>query len=234
MVDICPVCVKPSRTGTEFDRSDQPVILGYVATMSGVTSYLAQLSTTDGRRLGVGESVTVEEVFTYSGDHTVRGYSPPPDTLASVEFSPVSAPNLFCRADAAYPGETQGAKPHPKQPSVYVSSQENAVSDYVRVNFRANGLFANLRVHYRMLMRDGLQEFSVDLPPDYQGFNAAALATYTLAVLKDYGKVDSVGQPPWFQGVTRIEWNGTSQACTSSLSIACAPADGSLLQRLPY
>ena len=215
-------------TATVTNPIDQPVILGYVGTGSSVTSYLVQLAGLDGRRLGVGESVTVEDTFTYAGDHTAWGYSPPPDKLYSVEFTPVSAPDLFCQASIDRSGETEGAKRHPTQPSIYVTSQEDAVSDFVRVNFRANGLFANLRVHYRMLMRDGLQEFTIDLPPDFQGVAAAALVTYPLAQLKDYGKVDSRGQAPWFEGVTRIEWNGTSHPCTAALSNACAPADGSL------
>jgi hypothetical protein len=216
-------------TVTVANPIDQPVILGYVGTSSSVTSYLVQLAGADGRRLGVGESVTVEDTFTFAGDHTVRGYSPPPDKLSSVEFTPVSAPGLFCQASVDRPGETSGAKPHPTQPSIYVTSQEDAVSDFVRVTFRANGLFAGLRVHYRMLMRDGLQERTLDLPPDFQGVSSSGLATYPLAQLKDYGKVDSVGQAPWFEGVTRIEWNGTSQPCTAALSNICAPADGSLL-----
>jgi hypothetical protein len=216
-------------TATVTNPIDQPVILGYVGTGSSVTSYLVQLAGADGRRLGVGESVTLDDTFTYGGDHTVWGYSPPPDKLYSVEFTPVSAPGLFCQASIDRPGETSGVKPHPTQPTVYVTSQEDAVSDFVRVNFRANGLFANLRVHYRMLMRDGLQDFTIDLPPDFQGVSATGLATYTLARLKDYGKIDSRGQAPWFEGVTRLEWNGTSQPCTAALSTICAPADGSLL-----
>jgi hypothetical protein len=81
-----------------------------------------------------------------------------------------------------------------------------------------------------MLMRGGvLQEFGIDLPPDFQGVGISGLATHTLAELMDYGKIDSVGKAPRFEGVTRIEWNGSSHPCTAALSNACAPADSSLL-----
>jgi hypothetical protein len=214
---------------------NQPVVLGYIATMSSATSYVFILAETDGRRLAVGESITVEDVYHYTGDHTVRGYSPPPDKLSSVEFTPVSAPDLFCRASVDLPGATQAATPHPTTPSVYVNSQESmAYSGGVRLTFNVNGLFPGLRVHYRMLMKDdSLQEFTADLLPGFQGPGGMTTVIHELKDLKDFGTMNSSAHTPWFQGVTAIEWAGTARPCTPALSNACAPADGSLLERLP-
>jgi hypothetical protein len=212
---------------------DQPVVLGYVGTMSRATSYVFQTPEADGRRLAAGESLTIEDVYNYSGDHTVRGFSPPPDQLYSVEFSPVSAPDLFCRIDLDHPGATQGTKEHPTEPMIFAGSDE-ANRDPIRVSFRTPGLFSGLRVHYRMLMKGGnLREFTVELPNDFQGDGSAAQAAYPLADVMDYGSNSSSGHPPWFQGVTSVEWNGTVKPCSQAVSYACAPADGSLLQRLP-
>jgi hypothetical protein len=220
-------------TLTVKNPMDQPVILGYVAGMSRATSYVFQTPETDGHRLTAGESLTVEDVFNYAGDPTVRGYSPPPDQLYSVEFTPVSAPDLFCRIDLDHPGATQGTKPHPTEPMIFAESREMG-SDTVPVSFRTAGLFTGLRVHYRMLMKGGnLQEFTAELSKTFQGDGSAAQAVYALADLMDYGSTSSSGHPPWFQGVTSVEWNGTVKPCSQAVSYACAPADGSLLQRLP-
>lgn len=76
-----------------------------------------------------------------------------------VEFTPLSAPGLFCRVDLDHPGETQGAKRHPTEQTVHGRSQENLPNDPFLVRFDAQGLFPGARVHYRMLMSDGsLQE----------------------------------------------------------------------------
>jgi hypothetical protein len=224
-------------TATVTNPMNQPVVLGYVATISSATSYVFTLAETDGRRLAPGESITVENVYNYAGDHTQRGYSPPPDKLYSVEFSPVSAPDLFCRTDLDRPGETQGAKPHPTTPYIYVNSQESmASSGGVRVTFNVNGLFPGLRVRYRMLMKDDtLQEFTADLPPGFQGAGQAMTTViHQLQDLKDYGTMNNSAHTPWFQGVIAIEWAGSSKPCAAALSNGCAPADGSLLERLPY
>ena len=222
-------------TATVTNPIGQPVVLGYIATMSSATSYVFQLAESHGRHLAAGESVTVEDVYSYAGDHTQRGYSPPPDKLYSVEFSPVSAPELFCRTDLDHPGETQGAKPHPTVPFVYFSPDSIIANGVVRQSFRVGDVFPGLRVRYRMLMKDDtLKEFTTDVPVGFQGVLGQADVSHRLEDLKDFGVAYHSGHIPWFQGITAVEWGGTPRACTAAISNACAPNDGSLLDRLPY
>jgi hypothetical protein len=182
-----------------------------------------------GRRLAAGEPVTLDDVYNYAGDHTAWGASPLPDKVYSIEFSPVSAPDLFCRTDLDHPGETQGATPHPTDPVVSVTSSEGSGGSEA-VFFRTYGVFPGLRVTYRMLMRDGtLQQFTTDLTTDVQGITMDGRANYDMADLAPSDP--ATGHKPWFQGITSIELNGQTRPCKGG-SNPCAPADGSLLDRV--
>jgi hypothetical protein len=199
-------------TATVTNPIDQPVVLGYVGTMSTVTSYVFQLAETDGRRLAGRESVTVEDVYTYAGDHTVRGYSPPPDGLYSVEFSPVSAPGLFCRTETDHPGETQGAKRHPPQVTVYCSGGQSSEPGYpAEIICTTPGVFSGLRVHYRLLKSDlTIQEFTVDMGPSFQGDATVSKVDYPA---DQFAANDYKPEHQMFHGIASLDWNGHSTTC---------------------
>jgi hypothetical protein len=215
----------------------QPVILGYANTWSTQTSYTFQVHETDGLRLGPGESATVEAVlrnFRHDpfNDPTWQRALTPPDALYSVEFRPVSAPDLLCLADN--PGDTKVAPRRPKAPVVYTTAEGPGTllsgdGKTMPVRFRTVGWFpGTIRVTYRMHMRDGsLREFTADLSENYQGTGMEAEALHKVEDLRQSDSGSSA-QPPWFQGITKIEWNGQTKSCAETGSSHCAPADGSL------
>lgn len=193
-------------TVTVKNPLSEPVILQGVW-VQAANRYLEQVFESIGTHLGAGESFTFENVVEGSAEQSFT-----PIGVGGIGFIPVSAPDLFCIADPTGPpfvrDNTGRIQPEPgmfgaASMATPLGPDGKPVFGH-RVTFRTARPFPNVRVHFRMAMKDGPQDVVAAFP-------RGQIETGVFFPQSELsGSVSSSG----FLGMTRIEWDGGSRDCT--------------------